>query len=140
MINVFSISPDTVRKWFLVIHGDLCEAIENSGGYATPGFVFDMLENGTWILYIFYRDTEYAGFGIIESIKTAKGDYINVPFAYSSGGLTEEFFNVICKDARDNGYVGVKFVSSRPGFEKIAKKLGWKKGFTEYIVQEFMGV
>ena len=127
--------------YFNMIREGLEEALENSGGYATVGQVFQALESGEWTLWMFSDDDkgEYVGFGITEKLPTASGTWLNVPFAYAKDNMYGEFFGYLESIAYERGMTGVKFISSRPGFERRAKEYGWRKGFTEWIVADFRG-
>jgi hypothetical protein len=128
-------------RYFNLIHGGLAEANRNSGEYVSIGQIYDALLSGNWTLWIFRNENsnEYIGFGITEEMHTANGIWINVPFSYSTENMYTEFFTFLADKAHEMGMVGVKFISSRPGFEKKAKEFGWKKGFTEWIVTDFRG-
>lgn len=139
MIDVIPVSTETATSWFNVIRDGLNDAINMSGGYVNCGDVFRHVREGLWMLYIVMEDGEYVGFGTVELLDSAVGQWVNIPFAYSKKGVTKEFFNHIVEQAEANGMAGVKFVSGRPGFERVAKDMGWKKGFTEYIVKDFRG-
>jgi len=127
-------------KYFHQIRAGLEKAISHSGGYVSIGQIFDALNADQWQLYIITDDyNEYVGFGIVEVLNTSNGPWLNLPFVYSSDGLYAEFFGFMGKLAEENGLNGVKFVSSREGFERKAKEFGWRKGFTEWIVEDFRG-
>jgi hypothetical protein len=124
--------------WFHIIREGLEEAMEHSGGYVTIGQIHDALRQGIWDLYIVSDgEGEYLGFGIVERMSRANGMWLNVPFAYSKDGLYLQFFSKMNQIAYDEGMNGVKFVSGRKGFERIAEKYGWDFGFREYIVSDF---
>lgn len=112
--------------------------MEHSGGYVTVGQVEDALRQGMWDLWIVGDgEGEYLGFGIAERMPRANGMWLNIPFAYSKDGLYLQFFAKMNEVAYSEGMNGVKFVSGRPGFERVAEKYGWKPGFREYIVSDF---
>lgn len=129
---------DNPKQYFQLIRSGLIEANANSGEYNTIGNIYEALNTGQWVLHMFWSDdNEYLGFGMTEAISTANGPWVNVPFAYSKCNMYDEFFSHVQELAYDDGFTGVKFISCRPGFEKKAKDLGWKKGFTEWIVKDF---
>jgi hypothetical protein len=98
-----------------------------------------MLSDERATLLLGYEDF-IVGFALAEPLYTAQGPWVNIPFAYCESGLNyEEFFNEIGEMARVRGMAGVKFISYRNGFERLAEKYGWKKGYTEYIVKDFRG-
>jgi hypothetical protein len=134
------IKAEQPQKYFLIIHEGLEKAMSHSGGYVTVGQIHQALRENVWWLYMVLDDDgDYVGFGIAEPLALANGTWLNIPFAYAKDGLYDEFFFHMREVALDNGMVGIKFVSSRPGFEKIAKRNGWKPGFVEYIVEDFRG-
>jgi hypothetical protein len=133
---VESLQPE---EHFHLIWDGLEEAISHSGGYVTVGQVHDQLRMRNWRLFLVYSEGEYAGFGIAEPLPLANGMWLNIPFAYATNGLYLEFFAHMAEISRENGMAGVKFVSGRSGFERVAKKYGWKPGFREYIVEDFRG-
>jgi hypothetical protein len=126
------------QEYFLLIRDGLLEAMKHSGGYVSIGQIHQALREGVWRLYLVTgEDEEYLGFGIVEPLPLNNGTWLNVPFAYCKDGLYGEFFDHLTGVALKEGFVGVKFVSGRPGFSKIAERYGWKTGFVEYIVKEF---
>jgi len=139
MKEVLPIATETAPSWFNTIRHGINVTIDNSGGYVSPGDVYRQLREGNWMLYIMMHDGDYVGFTILELLDSAKGQWVNIPFAYATTDMYEEFFDHIIEQADLNGMAGIKFVSSREGFERVAKKRGWKRGFTEYIVKDFTG-
>ena len=126
------------EKYFHTIWDGLQEAMSHSGGYVTIGQILDQVRHGNWKLFMVLEDNgDYVGFGIVEPLSLANGLWLNVPFAYARNGLYQEFFSHMKEIAYKTGMSGIKFVSGRPGFEKVAEKYGWKKGFTEWIVEDF---
>ncbi len=134
-------TPTEPHKFFNIIREGLEAAIAKSGDYVSVGQVFQGLQFGDNVLYMFWEEdtSMYLGFGISELLHTANGTWINVPFAYAKDDMYMEFFSYLSEIAVENGMTGVKFVSSREGFSKKAKEFGWKKGFTEWIVTDLRG-
>lgn len=124
------------QKRYKIIREGLLEAISNSGDFVCIGQVYDAINRGEWTLFTFWDEREYVGFGIVELLNSANGAWLNVPFAYSKCNMYNEFFSQLSEIALDKGCSGVKFISSRPGFERRAKEFGWQKGFQEWIVYD----
>ncbi len=139
MKEVIPIATETAPSWFNTIRHGINIAIENSGGYVSSGDVFRQLTDGNWMLYIGMEDNDYVGFAVVEFLDSAKGKWVNVPFASTSTDMYDTLFSHLIEQADLNGMAGVKFVSSRKGFERVAEKHGWRMGFTEYIVKDFTG-
>lgn len=130
--------PEEPWKYYNKIRSGLVEAAKNSGNYVTVGQIFESITRGDWKLYLFNDSSgDYTGFAIVEPLPTALGVWANVVFAYSKTNMYLEFFGKLSKEAYENGFCGVKFISSRPGFQRVAEKYKWKKGFTEWIVSDF---
>lgn len=111
----------------------------NSANYSTIGDVWRMLAEERATLLLGYSGF-MVGFAFAEPLHTAFGPWINIPFAYCESELDyNEFFDEIGKMADERGMAGVKFISYRKGFEKLAEKHGWERGYTEYIVKDFRG-
>ena len=124
-------------RWFHTIRPGLQAAIRKSGGYISIGEILMRVAGGEWELYIVERDEDYIGFAIVEYLALANGMWLNIPFAYAQGDAVEDFLEYASHVAADGGMAGVKFISSRPGFERVAKAHGWKRGFQEFIVADY---
>ena len=132
------LKTDDPKSWFHKIRPGLQAAIRKSGGYISIGDILMNIMRGEWFLYLVMSvDNEYVGFAVVEYLPLANGLWLNIPFAYAQGDAVVEFLNYASEYAREEGLSGVKFISSRPGFERVAKSNGWKRGFQEFIVADF---
>lgn len=130
-VGVFNL----IRHWLEVV-------LKKSAGYATMGDVWSMLAEKRATLWLGFSNdnNDPMGFAVTEPLMTAYGPWVNIPFAYCNGDLDyEEFFDEIGKVAYRRGMTGVKFISYRDGFKKLADRYGWEPGYTEYIVKDFRG-
>jgi len=133
-------SGDEAIAKFNVIRPWLETVIEKSANYSTIGDVWHMLSKRTATLWLLYsNEMKVIGFAMTEPLMTAQGPWVNIPFAYCEGGDYEQFFNKIGNVAYERGMTGVKFISYREGFKKVAERYGWKPGYTEYVVKDFRG-
>lgn len=134
-------TPQEPVKYFHQIYGPLQEAIDNSGKYVAIGQPLRDIVEGSMKLYIIRDDDtdDFKGFALVEILDLSNGPWLNIPFAWAKDGSYDEFFDFMKSLAWEHGMNGVKFISSRPGFEKKAEQYGWKKGFTEWIVEDFRG-
>jgi len=123
-----------IRPWLEIV-------LQKSAGYTTIGEVWSLLAQSKATLWLLFPNDRNPpiGFAITEPLMTAHGPWVNVPFAYCVDGDYEDFFNRIIDIAYERGMTGVKFISYREGFKKVAEKYGWKTGYTEYVVKDFRG-
>lgn len=140
-MNIHEFNGEAAIRQFNRIRPWLQTVLEKSANYATIGDVWDMLANERATLWLGFEDhTKLVGFAVTEPIRTAQGPWVNIPFAYCEGDLDYDwFFGRISVVSKWRGMAGVKFISYRNGFDRVAKQHGWEKGYTEYIVSDFRG-
>ncbi len=118
-------------------------ALRRSANEATMQQVEHSLFNGIWDLWVVANGEGPKGFAVTEILRTGTGEWLNVPFAFSLVGLGKwdieesekvisEFLSEMEYQARGRGMRGVKFISCRRGWSKIASKLGYEPRFVEY--------
>ena len=134
-------SQDIHKYWDLVVPG-LEEALSKSGGEFTADTLLAGLQAGVSWLWIGLSGTEYGGVMITEVIQTDTRKWINIPFAYSVPSsdrsssdlsLTFDALKQIEVFAKSMGFSGIKFLSARKGFERLAPKAGYTPRFVEYV-------
>lgn len=115
----------------------LTAAIVESGDEMYLETLYDQIRNGIFHLWVILKDNVYAGVIITMFWETDKKRWLDIPFAYTVPELAEGVnvvaFQTLEAFADSLGLNGVKFISSRPGFEKVAPKLGYKKRMVEWV-------
>ncbi len=137
--KVVCVDPPYVLEFWRAILPGLWLAVRNSYGCErTVERVKKNLVSGEWGLWLVVDDG-IEGFAITEVLTDDDGWWLNIPFAHSRGRIDthSEFFNHIVPQVKEWGGKGVKFCSGRKGYERVARKHGWKVRFKEYIVEEF---
>ena len=133
-------SGDEAINRFNLIRHWLADVLDKSSGYTTMADVWRLLsERHATLWLLFSNENDLIGFATTEPLMTTHGPWVNIPFAYCKGGDYKEFFDRISLVAYERGMTGVKFISYRDGFKRVAEKYGWKRGYTEYIVSDFRG-
>ncbi|MHA2064396.1 MAG: hypothetical protein ACXABY_08455 [Candidatus Thorarchaeota archaeon] len=135
MIDILRVNPPRVPEWWPHIQEGLGRALDNSQNFRTLDSIYDELITGNWILWVVVEEDKLLGAAITEVLSTERGMYCNIPFAFSLNprrDIHSNFLDYIENSAREYGFKGVKFISSRPGYARRAKKLGYKLGFQEY--------
>ena len=98
--------------------------------------IMGYLGAGDWHLFMVYDDEDtYQGFTIVEPLHTENGTWLNIPYGYSEGKYSsvQGVFKHVEEEAKRQGCLGVKIISSRKGYERWANRLGYKKRYVEYV-------
>lgn len=138
-MECISVSPADSYVALGLIESGLKDALDHSHSLVEYEGIIKNIENGVFGLWIISNDNLYVGFVITEVMKEDKGNWINIAWMYAKPGHSpyEPAYKAIVPLAKELGFAGVKFISSREGFERVAKKLGYKKRFVEYVVEDF---
>jgi hypothetical protein len=135
MIEIVWVYPESANDVWPLITDGLNQAMNNSDNLVTEEFIKYKVDTGTWSLFVLTKDEDYAGFAIGEVLDSARGKWYNIPFAYSKYpdvDLHSVFLPYIEDKAKKGGFVGVKFISKRPGYLKKARKHGYETQFVVY--------
>jgi hypothetical protein len=131
---IYHIAPPDVAAIWPSIESGLERAIENSHGETSSEVVRGLLEDGKALLVVTTEGDRQTGFAVVEPYSTSRGQWLNIIFAYSdSSESVVAGYRHIVEIGRQLGVVGVKLFSSRPGMSRLAKKLGMKRRFVEYV-------
>ena len=131
------IYPTDVASVWPVIESGMQEALDNSDNLLTLDSIRYCLVSGQWKLYVGTDEEtgDYLGFATIENLQSARGMWLNIPFAYCADpdvDLHPEFFRFLEEEAEKQHCVGVTFISKRRGYERKAKSLGYEIQFVKY--------
>jgi hypothetical protein len=136
MAKLHHAHPHEAWRYWPVIKEGLQKSLDASHNERGAEEVMGMLGDGRWHLFMVYNDEgEYQGFTMVEPLHTQKGTWLNIPFGYSEGSYdsVKAIFAHIEEEAKRQGCLGVKIISSRKGYERWANRLGYKKRYVEYV-------
>lgn len=142
MISLIPLPPHNVAAiWQRLLPG-IEKALLESHNEVTAEGTYNALMNGHWLLWLGLVDGELMGVTITELLTSARGTWLNVLFTYSDAPiathLMQHGIKILESHARSLGLRGVKMLSSRKGFGRVARSLGMKQRFVEYI-NDFSG-
>ena len=136
MTQILRINPPRIPEWWSHVREGVQLALDNSQNFRSMDSIYDELASGNWVLWVAVDKDELLGAAITEVISTEQGMYCCIPFAYSADPKRRDvvgiFLEYIEQASQKFGFRGVKFVSSRSGYERRAKALGYTRGFVEY--------
>ena len=114
--------------YWQTIKGGLVETAEKAPGGWTPQDVFMQLVRGEATLHLVIVDKYYKGFLISKTIGTngSKGLLIWIMHGDGSGNLMVDNMDQIRDWARNIGAKRIQMQSPRKGWERVAKKLGFR--------------
>ena len=122
--------------WRTILPG-LVEAIKDGGSEFCPETVKASVDSGQFTVWVALKGEKYAGFLMTEPIITDNNAWVNVPYAYGVPELAEDVRRIAMETiesfADSMGFGGVKFISARRGFERVAKKMGYEKRIVEWV-------
>lgn len=141
-VKLFLIVPEEVEKYWPTVEKGLQEALEKSDDEFTLEHLKGMIQSrGLW-MWVVMVGSEYGGVVVTEFLRTSKRFWLNIPFCYTvpsgsresaNAGLSVEGLAEVEKVARSFKCTGIKFLSSRRGFAKVAEKTGFEERFVEYV-------
>jgi hypothetical protein len=131
---IYHIAPSDVPAVWPSIESGLERAIAMSHNETSSEVVRELLESGKALLVVVTEGDRQVGFAVVEPYSTSRGPWLNIIFAYSeSSAAVAAGYTHIVEIGRQLGVVGVKLFSARPGMSRLAKKLGMKRRFVEYV-------
>lgn len=128
--------PPPMIDWFLdEVHPDLQECIANSHNEWKMAWLIDALRKGQYGLWVMSEGNEYKGCLVTEILATNSGTWLNVMFLANHGGVAwlRAALDKMEEEVRAQGWQGLKYVTSIPGFAGFAKWAGFKPRFIEYV-------
>jgi hypothetical protein len=134
------VEPQYVPAFWEKITPGIWASVRKSGGNEkTVERIRESLGSGAWSLWLVASGDGLEGFAITEPLLDDHGWWLNVPFAWSRGRVDTHgpFFEHVTPLAKKSGALGVKFISSRLGYKRMAEKKGWHVRMREFIVEEF---
>ena len=138
-LSVEWVEPQYVEAFWGMLSPGLWKSVRKSrGNEKTVERIRGQLVGGNWGLWLVLGDG-LEGFATTEVLTDDHGWWVSIPFAWSRGTADTHtaFFDHISPIMRERGARGIKFASYRPGYERVAKRRGWKKAMTQYIVEYF---
>ena len=113
----------------------LVRAIEESHGEVSPETVIALIRQSHWCCWLASDGNKLIGFVVGEEVKTEKGIWLSCPFAWVDKDLkaTNRLLDTVEQYAKDNSYIGVKWISSKPAFGTFAQRRGYEIRFVEYV-------
>jgi hypothetical protein len=115
-----------VGDWWEIIEKGLKASLDHSGNYWEPSQIRQQLNLGDWRLWLVASEEEVMGGAITEVLHTARGNYVNVPFGWSDDPRRDihgDFFPFIEELAQKQGFIGVKFISSRSKETRVPARI-----------------
>jgi len=126
-----------VEAIWRTIEPGLVRAIKDGGSEYRPETVKASVVGGQFIIWVALKEEKYAGFLMTEPIVTDYSVWLNVPYAYGVPELSDDVREVAMQTLESHadsmGWRGVKFISARKGFERVAKKMGYEKRIVEWV-------
>jgi hypothetical protein len=117
------IPPDNVRQTWPYVRQGLETVLQKSPEQWIPEDVYASLMAGKSVLWLLKRDEYCVGF----LVGYAKEDEFHIWCAYGmAGGELDKWFAILTDIARKGGAKRITFDSWRPGWNRVAKKLGFK--------------
>lgn len=136
--TLFHVEPRLVPGvWHTILPG-LEEAIANSAYEVSPERVKEELGAGRWLLWVAQLGGRYAGFTVTELLNSDKGVWVNLLFSWcdpQTRGAADVWGDGVKQIeglARSMNLRGLKFLSTRKGYEKKAPRYGFTRGFVEW--------
>jgi hypothetical protein len=111
-------------------------ACGESHNEVSPETIYGMVAAGHWVCWVAStEESRLTGFAVGESIATEKGAYLNIPFAWVDRSLKamNRLMESVEEYADENGFYGVKFLSSKKQFGSWATRRGYKVRYIEYV-------
>jgi hypothetical protein len=138
-VTIQCVSPHHINAvWRSIVDG-MIEVLDHADNEHGPQYVYQQLASGNYLLWLGLVEGEYGGFAISEIVQTETRIWVNIPYAYTVPekaklvDFREMFFPLIEDYAKSLNFSGVRFLTARSGFLKIAPKLGYKPRFVEYV-------
>lgn len=121
------------------IEPHLHEVLEKSNDEVPPEWIREELVRGVFDLWVCLDNSEEVSvraFTITSDIVTANGTWRDMPFSYSDGEMriSNSLFRHVVEKSKEEGYIGVKFITSQPKVMKWAVKHGMKERYREFIL------
>jgi hypothetical protein len=118
------------------IKPSLATTLENSHGEIPESWVLKEVVAGNQQVWAAVNGEKIKAFTITQNLVTAKGVWLDMPFSHSDGDhrVSNAVFNVVKDQAKKDGYIGVKFITSQPRVFKWAKKHGMTERYREFIL------
>jgi len=136
MIEYHYIEPVELKKHWHIVRdgmGIVCKRVPH-----IPEEIYMMIAQGAAHLHIITKDGEYYAFTVTQNLQDFGQIRLHIWAAYSN---TNEFETVksimpqIKEWAKAINASRITFESNRPGWEKRAPELGYKKASTTYEIQ-----
>jgi hypothetical protein len=135
--SLFHVEAHLVPALWERLAPGLVESIAESEGYVSLEQVRQNLATGHWLLWVSQVDAKMAGFTVTEFHQTARGAYLNLLFTWIDPGARgvawQQGIERLEGFARSLGLAGIKFYSSRRGYEKRAPAFGYRRGLVEWV-------
>lgn len=138
-IELIPVERGHILAYLAELREELVDCIDHSGNWVTVDDVAQAVLTGMMSLYVASYEKQYAGFVIAERIATAKGEYINLPFAHSNPHLwgtvdvMKEALAIIEEQARSLGMKGVFLSSLRKGYDRRVKPMGYTQDIARWV-------
>jgi hypothetical protein len=128
------IPPEAVVEFWPDVRFGVAAAVENSPGDSGEESILRSLFDGTAKLVILANDESAVGGLVIEDLASERGKWLNIAFMFSDGlaSLTR-LFSFVESYAQNNGYLGVKWVTTNDRAPVLAKRRGYEKRLVEYV-------
>lgn len=128
------IEPKNLRNVWDTIHPGLVETARKAPGGWIPEDVFMKVKNSEAVLHIVTAECRYRGFIVTQGIETLEGRKLLVWILYGDGSndLMKENMEQIREWAANINAIKIQFISSRPGWLRAGKGIGFAPTMTIY--------
>jgi|TARA_A100001201_G_C4079689_1_gene198508 esterase/lipase superfamily enzyme len=138
-VNIVSVQPLEVSKYWLLAEFMVSEALKYSGGYADSKHIYDQLLTDQMQLFIMFGNDETEHnkvFGIAVTRVGAMPNFNQLEIIICTGQRRDiwedKFVSTITNFARQNDCKRL-CIWARPGWERVSKKWGWKKQHVQLV-------
>lgn len=137
-VRITTIPAERVKDvWDFILPG-LERALDKSHNQINADDVKRNLVHNNWTLWVLSNDdNELTGIVVLEPIYTRPGLWVNIAFAWMRDADDDSLYTLVYprleKLCEEENLIGIKYISSRPGFQKVAEKMGFKPRYIEYI-------
>jgi hypothetical protein len=121
-MNASFIEPNNLRQWWGFVRPGLLKILEKSPEPWIPEDVYADCYSGKSMLWIAQVDARPVGFAVLQP----QGTTLHVWCVHLESGHLDTGWQHLLEIARSGGAERITFDSWRPGWEKQARKLGFK--------------
>lgn len=128
MLDLKFIPPNELSKVWEIIKPGVEEVRKHGAGWLAED-VYASIKTGHSYLHIGYEEDKYIGFVVTENTVVSRGTVINVWCGYSEGNefeFLEQCTEIFKEWTKSINAYGVRYISPRTGWVKVAPKLGFK--------------